>query len=45
MKTELFQGTPQDLKKRVDEIILADTPTDLKVCTLGEKSWYMIIWS
>ena len=45
MTTELFQGSPIDLKTRLDALILAESPTVLQVIPTSEKSWYLIIWT
>lgn len=44
MNTEIFQGAPEGLKTRVDEII-AGGATSLQVVPTGSKSYYLIIWS
>jgi hypothetical protein len=45
MDTILFQGTPQELKARIDTLILDETPTTVEVIVCSDKSWYLIIWS
>jgi len=45
MITELFQGNPQALKARIDAIILASAPTDLKIIPTSDKSWYLLMWT
>ena len=45
MNTELFQGSPSELKERVDTIISDNSPTALQVVPTGSKSYYLIIWS
>jgi hypothetical protein len=42
MTTELFQGSPTDLKTKVDAIITGGA-TSLQVIPTSEKSWYLII--
>lgn len=44
MTTEIFQGTPKDLKARLDAII-ATPKTINHVIPLAEKSYYIIIYS
>jgi hypothetical protein len=44
MTTELFQGTPADLKDKVDALISGGAVT-MQVVVLADKSWYLIIWS
>lgn len=45
MTTEIFQGTPEQLKTRLDALILAETPTALQVVPTSAKSYYLIIWT
>lgn len=44
MTHELLQGTPKQLKDRLDAIVAA-VKTVHHVIPLADKSWYLIIWS
>jgi len=44
MSTEIFQGSPEELKARVD-VLIAGAATSIQVVPTASKSYYLIIWS